>query len=86
MSEQREHILTCACELYLEDGLEGFSMRKLARDVGVTAPALYRYYWDTIEACVPPARIMASMAGAGFSAVARRVQLGIFSEYRASVA
>ncbi|HZD04720.1 MAG TPA: TetR/AcrR family transcriptional regulator, partial [Longimicrobiales bacterium] len=44
MSEQRDRILACACDLYLEDGLEGFSMRKLARSVGVTAPALYRYY------------------------------------------
>lgn len=44
MSEQREKILGCACDLYLEDGLEGFSMRKLARAVGVTAPALYRHY------------------------------------------
>lgn len=44
MSDQRENILACACDLYLKDGLEGFSMRKLARQVGVTAPALYRYY------------------------------------------
>jgi AcrR family transcriptional regulator len=44
MSEQRDHILTCACELFLKDGLDGFSMRKLARRVGVTAPALYRHY------------------------------------------
>jgi AcrR family transcriptional regulator len=44
MSEQREHILACACELYLESGLDGFSMRKLAKQVGVTAPALYRHY------------------------------------------
>jgi len=44
MTDPREHILSCACDLYLEDGLEGFSMRKLARAVGVTAPALYRHY------------------------------------------
>ncbi|MGD2069167.1 MAG: TetR/AcrR family transcriptional regulator [Gemmatimonadota bacterium] len=44
MSIQRERILSCACDLYLEDGLDGFSMRKLARSVGVTAPALYRHY------------------------------------------
>ncbi len=41
---QRSRILTCAYELYLSDGLEGFSMRKLAKTVGVTAPALYRHY------------------------------------------
>lgn len=44
MSEQRDKILACACDLYLEDGLDGFSMRKLARQVGVTAPALYRHF------------------------------------------
>ena len=44
MSEQRERILGCACDLYLAEGLDGFSMRKLAKDVGVTAPALYRHY------------------------------------------
>ncbi len=44
MSDQREHILGCACDLYLKHGIEGFSMRKLAREVGVTAPALYRHY------------------------------------------
>ena len=42
--QQRDRILECACELYVQDGLDGFSMRKLARDVGVTAPALYRHY------------------------------------------
>ena len=44
MSEQRERILDCACGLYLEHGLDGFSMRKLAKEVGVTAPAIYRHY------------------------------------------
>ncbi len=49
-------------------------------------PALYRYYWDTIEASVPPARILAALAVAGFAAAARGVQLGIFSEYCAHAA
>lgn len=44
MSTQREDILGCACELFTEEGLEGFSMRRLARSVGVTAPALYRHF------------------------------------------
>lgn len=44
MPTQREDILNCACDLYLAEGLEGFSMRQLARRVGVTAPALYRHY------------------------------------------
>ena len=44
MSDQRENILVQACALFLKDGLEGFSMRKLAKAVGVTAPALYRHF------------------------------------------
>ena len=44
MSKRREQILKCACDLYLSDGIEGFSMRKLAKCVGCTAPALYRHY------------------------------------------
>jgi AcrR family transcriptional regulator len=49
MSIQREQILTCACDLYLSEGLAGFSMRKLAKCVGCTAPALYRYYENREE-------------------------------------
>lgn len=44
MSDQREAILAAAVELFLQDGLDGVSMRKLAAEVGVTAPALYRHY------------------------------------------
>lgn len=44
---------------------------------------LYRYYWETIEACVPPVRILATLGTAGFDAPAHGRQLGIFSEYTA---
>jgi demethylmenaquinone methyltransferase/2-methoxy-6-polyprenyl-1,4-benzoquinol methylase len=46
-------------------------------------PELMRYYWDTIEACVAPVAIMQALGTAGFVAVDRHVELGIFSEYRA---
>jgi len=46
-------------------------------------PELMRYYWDTIAACVAPAAIMQALGAAGFVAVDRHVELGIFSEYRA---
>jgi demethylmenaquinone methyltransferase/2-methoxy-6-polyprenyl-1,4-benzoquinol methylase len=45
-------------------------------------PTLMRYYWDTIEACVPPGSVLATLAHAGFRDVGRTVELGIFSEYR----
>ena len=44
MSIQSAKILSKATELYLSDGLEAFSMRKLAKELGVTAPSLYRHY------------------------------------------
>ena len=43
-SDPRQDILAHACDLYLSKGLDGFSMRGLAKEIGVTAPALYRYY------------------------------------------
>jgi len=46
-------------------------------------PALMRYYWDTIEACVPPQVVLARLTQAGFTAVERYVEARIFSEYRA---
>jgi demethylmenaquinone methyltransferase/2-methoxy-6-polyprenyl-1,4-benzoquinol methylase len=45
---------------------------------------LWRYYWDTIEACVKPAEVMTMLQNAGFADVDRYVELGIFSEYRAT--
>ena len=45
---------------------------------------LWSYYWDTIEHCVPPERILDSMNAAGFADVSRHVELGIFSAYTAT--
>jgi demethylmenaquinone methyltransferase/2-methoxy-6-polyprenyl-1,4-benzoquinol methylase len=44
---------------------------------------LWRYYWDTIEACIPPETVMMALRTAGFTDVRRNVALGIFSEYTA---
>lgn len=46
-------------------------------------PELWRYYWDTIEACIPPTSVMAALTAAGFVDVQRHVELGVFSEYTA---
>lgn len=46
------------------------------------AQQLMEYYWDTIENCVPPDRILDAMRAAGFEQVERHVVMGIFSEYR----
>jgi len=47
-------------------------------------PVLMRYYWDTIEACVPPESVLGTLAHAGFGDVRRSVELGFLSEYRAT--
>jgi demethylmenaquinone methyltransferase/2-methoxy-6-polyprenyl-1,4-benzoquinol methylase len=44
---------------------------------------LWQYYWDTIDACLPPAAVIAELGQAGFARVERHVELGIFSEYTA---
>jgi len=62
-------------------GIVPFVARYLAANSD--SPRLMRYYWDTIEACAPPQSILQSIRDAGFEAVHRYVELGIFSEYRA---
>lgn len=55
--------------------------RAVARQRGTAQ--LWRFYWDTIEACVAPALIVAALEAAGFASVRRHTELGIFSEYTA---
>jgi demethylmenaquinone methyltransferase/2-methoxy-6-polyprenyl-1,4-benzoquinol methylase len=57
-------------------------MARLGRG-GRTSQVLMRYYWETIERCVPPAVILGALEGAGFRNVERSVQMGILSEYTA---
>ncbi len=45
---------------------------------------IWRYYWETIEACVPPDTVMQVLKEAGFESVNRHVELGLFSEYQAT--
>ena len=49
-----------------------------------STPRLFRYYWDTIEACIKPPEVLAALERAGFVDVRRDVVLGIFSEYTAT--
>ncbi len=52
-------------------------LRTRSRDAAV----LMRYFWDTVDACVPPQRILAALDGAGFEAVGWTLVIGMFSEY-----
>ena len=44
---------------------------------------IWRYYWDTIEACVAPEQVMGALRSTGLVRVERHVEVGIFSEYQA---
>lgn len=63
----------------------------LARLSGSSADTalLWRYYWDSIDACAPPARVLDTLAAVGFRQVRRHVDqplLSILSEYQAQKA
>ena len=47
---------------------------------------LWRYHWDSIEACVAPDVVLAALRGAGFQQVRRHLEVGVFSEYQAVMA
>lgn len=49
MSTLRKRISDAAQELYLREGIEGLSMRKVAEMVGVSAPAIYRHFRNKSE-------------------------------------
>jgi len=51
-----------------------FGRRQQARD-------LMQFYWDTIDACVPPGDVLAALQRGGFEAPKRSVAIGMFSEY-----
>ncbi len=44
---------------------------------------IWRYHWDSIEACVPPEQVVAALGAAGLTQVKRHLELGVFSEYQA---
>ncbi|WP_455203284.1 class I SAM-dependent methyltransferase [Kaarinaea lacus] len=47
------------------------------------AETLMTYFWDTIENCVPPAKILEAMEKSDLLNAKRYCELGIFSEYTA---
>jgi demethylmenaquinone methyltransferase / 2-methoxy-6-polyprenyl-1,4-benzoquinol methylase len=51
---------------------------------GSDARTLMEYYWETIDSCVPPDAVLASLREAGLENVRREVFWGILSEYVAT--
>lgn len=44
---------------------------------------IWRYFWDSIEACVPPEQVVATLNAVALKQVKRHLELGVFSEYQA---
>lgn len=44
MLETKDKILSAACDIYLDQGSKGMSMRKVANRAGITPTAIYRHY------------------------------------------
>jgi demethylmenaquinone methyltransferase/2-methoxy-6-polyprenyl-1,4-benzoquinol methylase len=44
---------------------------------------MMKYYWETMDTCVPPDAVLRALADAGLADVKRHVVLGLFSEYTA---
>lgn len=80
ITRPESRLRTLVLKAYMR-GLVPMLSRFVARNPDT--PRLMRYYWDTIEACVPPAQVMATLEAAGLEDVKRYVEAGIFSEYRA---
>src|SRR3954453_18394100 len=59
-----------------------FHPRLLTKNAG--AAKLFRYFWDPIDACVPPESILAPRKEAGFHDAKRHIELGVFSESTAT--
>ena len=66
----RDRILEEARDIYLESGMAGFSMRKVAARTGVTATAIYRHF-DNKEA------LLVAVASAGFQLFGRYLFRGL---------
>lgn len=55
----------------------------LSRLLGQDSRTLMRYYWDTIDACVPPAEILRRLGEAGLADASCQTELGTFRAYMA---
>ena len=47
------------------------------------AATMMSYFWETMDACVPPQSVLEALQAAGFVQVTRQPLLGLFSEYSA---
>lgn len=78
VSRPRSAVIRWAIRIYFQQVLP------LIIRIGTGSPdarLLMKYYWDTIDECVPPAMILAALRQTGFAEVQHRVVGGCLSEY-----
>jgi demethylmenaquinone methyltransferase / 2-methoxy-6-polyprenyl-1,4-benzoquinol methylase len=80
ISKPRGALGTLLLKAYMR-GVVPLLARLISKQPGTAL--LWRYYWDTIEACASPEAVMHTLSGVGLREVHREVALGMFSEYRA---
>ncbi len=56
----------------------------LFRRLAPRTPELWSYYWETIDKCTPPDKVIEALKAAGFCDVRRHVVGAVFSEYTGS--
>lgn len=67
--------------LYMRDIVPVLSRLVARKERGHT---LMRYFWESIDQCVPPQTILDALTTCGFTQVSRRTEIGIFSAYIAT--
>lgn len=80
ITRPRGRVATALLKAYMRGAVP--LMARLVSKASAT-PMLWRYYWDTIDSCVSPPQVLATLAAAGLHDVKRHVEVGVFSEYTA---
>jgi len=79
LTQPRSGVLRTLTKVYLKHVVPGLALLGGGREARV----LMRYFWDTIESCVPPETIVEAMTAAGLEQAGWQPMFGIFSEYTA---
>ena len=74
----RNRASALALKIYLKHVVPGLSLLG-----GRSAWRMMRYFWDTIETCVPPATILDALTDVGFVDAVKGGPLDVFAEYTA---
>jgi demethylmenaquinone methyltransferase/2-methoxy-6-polyprenyl-1,4-benzoquinol methylase len=77
-AKPRSRVGYLAARLYL-----GTVVPALARIRGRETAKMMRYFWETIESCVPPATILGALEAEGFVDAVKGGPLDLFAEYTA---